>query len=200
MQKTCTNSACRRKFSVLRTGQTESVPYCPYCGKAYPNLRCNMKKTKREETRDQQSWKAPETACGIQSSELQDSSSDDIYLISDDQDEASEMIQARQAPVREATIFEDRSNSYQWIRDKVTKSLETVTIEEIDLRVRSFNCLKRANINTLADLIQKTPEDLIRIRNLGRKGVEEIENIVREIGLYLADREETEVQNVSADD
>ena len=159
-----------------------------------------MKKTKREETRDQQLWKAPEYVCGIQSSELQDSSSDDIYLISDDQDEASEMIQARQAPVREATFFEVRSNSYQWIRDKVTKSLETVTIEEIDLRVRSFNCLKRANINTLADLIQKTPEDLIRIRNLGRKGVEEIENIVREIGLYLADREETEVQNVSADD
>ena len=49
-----------------------------------------------------------------------------------------------------------------------------MTIEELDLSVRSFNCLKRAGINTVADLISKTQEDMMKVRNLGRKSLEEV--------------------------
>ena len=54
-------------------------------------------------------------------------------------------------------------------RDKVLE----LTIEELDLSVRSFNCLKRANINTVEDLISKTEDDMMKVRNLGRKSLEE---------------------------
>ncbi|MCD7837636.1 MAG: DNA-directed RNA polymerase subunit alpha, partial [Clostridiales bacterium] len=55
------------------------------------------------------------------------------------------------------------------------KMLE-MTIEELDLSVRSFNCLKRANINTVEDLISKTEDEMMRVRNLGRKSLEEVMN------------------------
>lgn len=51
-----------------------------------------------------------------------------------------------------------------------------VTIEELDLSVRAFNCLKRANIDTIADLLEKTVDDLEKVRNLGKKSIDEIEN------------------------
>ena len=57
-------------------------------------------------------------------------------------------------------------------RDKVLE----LTIEELDLSVRSFNCLKRANINTVEDLISKTEDDMMKVRNLGRKSLEEVIN------------------------
>ena len=53
------------------------------------------------------------------------------------------------------------------------KALE-MTIEELDLSVRSFNCLKRAGINTVEDLINKSEEDMMKVRNLGRKSLEEV--------------------------
>jgi DNA-directed RNA polymerase subunit alpha len=53
------------------------------------------------------------------------------------------------------------------------KALE-MTIEELDLSVRSFNCLKRAGINTVEDLISKSEEDMMKVRNLGRKSLEEV--------------------------
>ena len=68
-------------------------------------------------------------------------------------------------------------------RDKVLE----LTIEELDLSVRSFNCLKRANINTVADLISKTEDDMMKVRNLGRKSLEEVINKLAMMGLSLAD-------------
>jgi len=65
------------------------------------------------------------------------------------------------------------------------KNLE-MTIEELDLSVRSFNCLKRANINTVEDLISKTEEDMMKVRNLGRKSLEEVINKLAMMGLSLA--------------
>ncbi|HRL86627.1 MAG TPA: DNA-directed RNA polymerase subunit alpha, partial [Candidatus Fimenecus sp.] len=53
------------------------------------------------------------------------------------------------------------------------KALE-MTIEELDLSVRSFNCLKRAGINTVEDLISKSEDDMMKVRNLGRKSLEEV--------------------------
>ena len=70
-------------------------------------------------------------------------------------------------------------------RDKVLE----LTIEELDLSVRSFNCLKRANINTVEDLISKTEDEMMKVRNLGRKSLEEVINKLAMMGLSLADEE-----------
>ena len=67
-------------------------------------------------------------------------------------------------------------------RDQVLE----MTIEELDLSVRSFNCLKRANINTVEDLISKTQDEMIKVRNLGRKSLEEVEHKLAMMGLSLA--------------
>ena len=64
-----------------------------------------------------------------------------------------------------------------------------MTIEELDLSVRSFNCLKRANINTVADLISKTEDEMMKVRNLGRKSLEEVIGKLEAMGLSLADQE-----------
>ena len=66
-------------------------------------------------------------------------------------------------------------------------TLMSITIEELDLSVRSFNCLKRANINTVADLVSKTQDEMIKVRNLGRKSLEEVEHKLNQLGLHLAD-------------
>ena len=70
-------------------------------------------------------------------------------------------------------------------RDKVLE----MTIEELDLSVRSFICLKRANINTVEDLISKTQDEMIKVRNLGRKSLEEVEHKLAQMGLSLADED-----------
>ena len=61
-----------------------------------------------------------------------------------------------------------------------------LTIEELDLSVRSFNCLKRANINNVEDLISRTGEDMMKVRNMGRKSLEEVQNKLAMMGLSLA--------------
>ena len=72
---------------------------------------------------------------------------------------------------------------------KKEKALE-LSIEELDLSVRSYNCLKRAGINTVRDLADKTEEDMMKVRNLGRKSLEEVLNKMMELGLMLAPSEE----------
>ena len=72
--------------------------------------------------------------------------------------------------------------------DDQSKQLQ-MTIEELDLSVRSFNCLKRANINTVEDLISKTEDEMLKVRNLGRKSLEEVINKLAMMGLHLAGEE-----------
>ena len=72
---------------------------------------------------------------------------------------------------------------------KKEKVLE-MTIEELDLSVRSFNCLKRAGIDTVEDLINRTEEDMIKVRNLGRKSLEEVIQKMHSLGLELKKVEE----------
>ncbi len=72
--------------------------------------------------------------------------------------------------------------------DDTSKQLQ-MTIEELDLSVRSFNCLKRANINTVEDLISKTEDEMMKVRNLGRKSLEEVINKLAMMGLSLASEE-----------
>ncbi len=90
------------------------------------------------------------------------------------------------------TLFTDLSDSIG-SRSTVVEKVETqrdkvleMTIEELDLSVRSFNCLKRANINTVEDLISKTQDEMIKVRNMGRKSLEEVEHKLAMMGLSLA--------------
>lgn len=73
--------------------------------------------------------------------------------------------------------------------DDANKVME-MTIEDLDLSVRSFNCLKRAEINTVADLVQKSEDDMMKVRNLGRKSLDEVRNKLKELGLSLSHNEE----------
>jgi len=93
------------------------------------------------------------------------------------------------------TIFTDLSEnigSRSTVVEKVEAQRDKVlemTIEELDLSVRSFNCLKRANINTVEDLVGKTQDEMIKVRNLGRKSLEEVEHKLAMMGLSLASEE-----------
>jgi len=90
------------------------------------------------------------------------------------------------------SLFTDLSETAGGIPSIVTEKSETthdrvleMTIEELDLSVRSFNCLKRANINTVEDLISKTEDEMIKVRNLGRKSLEEVIHKLAMMGLSL---------------
>jgi len=93
------------------------------------------------------------------------------------------------------TIFTDLSETIR-AKSTVVEKVETtrdkvleMTIEELDLSVRSFNCLKRANINTVEDLVGKTQDEMIKVRNLGRKSLEEVEHKLAMMGLNLTSEE-----------
>jgi DNA-directed RNA polymerase subunit alpha len=70
--------------------------------------------------------------------------------------------------------------------EPLKQGLLDMSIEELELSVRSFNCLKRANINTVADLVTKTEDDMMKTRNLGKKSMIEVQNKLSMLGLSLA--------------
>lgn len=70
------------------------------------------------------------------------------------------------------------------------KEQEEITIEDLDLSVRSYNCLKRWGIHTLKDLTSMTRDDMMKVRNLGRKSLKEVESKLKEIGLSFKENEE----------
>ncbi|MBR3290187.1 MAG: DNA-directed RNA polymerase subunit alpha [Clostridia bacterium] len=74
--------------------------------------------------------------------------------------------------------------------DKGKEKVLEMTIEELDLSVRSFNCLKRAGINTVEDLIQKSEDDMMKVRNLGRKSLEEVIHKLESLGFSLQSDDE----------
>ena len=84
--------------------------------------------------------------------------------------------------VEETTFPEEEEDTSSKVLD--------MTIEELDLSVRSFNCLKRANINTVADLTAKTEDDMMKVRNLGRKSLEEVKKKLEDLGLSLMESNE----------
>lgn len=93
-------------------------------------------------------------------------------------------------------LFTDLSEKAQELEimveknDKTREQVLELTIEELDLSVRSFNCLKRAGINNVADLIGKTEEDMMKVRNLGRKSLEEVLNKIKSLGFELSREDE----------
>ena len=107
-------------------------------------------------------------------------------------------IAARDAISLSAKILTDHLSLFVELSDEIGKSSTVVeksedghdgvlemTIEELDLSVRSFNCLKRAGINTVADLAKTTEEDMMKVRNLGRKSFEEVVKKMADLGLSL---------------
>ena len=108
-------------------------------------------------------------------------------------------ITAKDAVSLSAKILTDHLNLFVELSDEIGSKATVVdhvestqdkvlemTIEELDLSVRSFNCLKRAGINTVQDLVNTTEEDMMKVRNLGRKSYEEVVNKLTDMGLYLA--------------
>ena len=85
--------------------------------------------------------------------------------------------------VSEAEIMVEKEEES---KDKILE----MNIEELDLSVRSYNCLKRAGINTVQELIKKTPEDMMKVRNLGKKSLEEVEQKLEALELSLRKSEE----------
>ena len=74
--------------------------------------------------------------------------------------------------------------------DKSKEKILEMTIEELDLSVRSFNCLKRAGINTVGDLVNKSEDEMMKVRNLGRKSLEEVISKLTSLGFSLKKEEE----------
>ena len=108
-------------------------------------------------------------------------------------------ITAKDAVSLGAKILSDHLTVFTNLSDTVSASSTVVektpdrpdaklamTIDELDLSVRSFNCLKRANINTVADLICKTGEDMMKVRNMGKKSLDEVQKKLEMMGLSLA--------------
>ncbi|MBQ6788949.1 MAG: DNA-directed RNA polymerase subunit alpha, partial [Clostridia bacterium] len=84
---------------------------------------------------------------------------------------------------KNAEIMVEREET---IKEKVLE----MTIEELDMSVRSFNCLKRAGIDTVEDLINRTEEDMMKVRNLGKKSLEEVILKLESLGLALKHEDE----------
>ncbi len=87
------------------------------------------------------------------------------------------------------TNLSDTMGNGSTVVEKIANSPDTklsMTIDELDLSVRSYNCLKRANINTVADLVCKTGEDMMKVRNMGKKSLDEVQKKLEMMGLSLA--------------
>ena len=93
-------------------------------------------------------------------------------------------------------LFVDLSEETGGVEIMVTKDTDSdkqileMTVEELDLSVRSFNCLKRANIHTVGDLIEKTEDEMMKVRNLGKKSLDEVIQKLAQIGLSLRQEDE----------
>ena len=112
-------------------------------------------------------------------------------------------ISAKEAVSLAAKILNRQLNHFVDLSDEVSsteimekkedtgkeKVLE-MTIEELDLSVRAFNCLKRAGVNTVNDLINKSPEEMMKVRNLGKKSLEEVISKLESLGFNLSKEEE----------
>ena len=102
-----------------------------------------------------------------------------------------------------ARILNDHLKLFMGLTEKITDEVTMVekeenkkdkllemTIEELDLSVRSYNCLKRAGINSVEELVNRTEEDMMKVRNLGKKSMEEVSVKLRELGLSLRKSED----------
>lgn len=82
-------------------------------------------------------------------------------------------------------LTDEAQNAEIMVEKEEDQKVLEMTIEELDLSVRSYNCLKRAGINTVQELANKTEEDMMKVRNLGRKSLEEVKVKLEDLGLGL---------------
>ena len=88
----------------------------------------------------------------------------------------------------EAISVEEGSEVHSIIGDPIFNSNLLKSVDELELSVRSYNCLKNANIKTIADLVQKTEHEMLKTKNFGRKSLNEIKDILHSMGLRLGMR------------
>jgi DNA-directed RNA polymerase subunit alpha len=88
--------------------------------------------------------------------------------------------------------FEQGGASHETDEEPIFNSNLLKSVEELELSVRSYNCLKNANIKTIADLVQKTEQEMLRTKNFGRKSLNEIKEILHNMGLRLGMRVDLE--------
>ena len=113
-------------------------------------------------------------------------------------------VSAKEAVSQAANLLIEHLKSFSALSDEVStitdmmvekdekdnKKVLEMTIEELDLSVRSFNCLKRAGINTVEDLISKSEEEMMKVRNLGKKSFDEVKEKLQSLGFELSSEEE----------
>ncbi len=89
-------------------------------------------------------------------------------------------------------LIEDMANTEILVSPEEDKNskIMSMSIDELELSVRSHNCLKRANINTVEDLVKKSKDDMLKVKNLGAKSLEEVIEKINNLGLKLRDDEE----------
>ena len=206
MKKRCTNSSCRKLFTA------DSV--CPYCGKEYPRIPVDGREHPRyygvfykvrlndygknkiaviKELRiltglglAERKTMVESSPCIIWSGESEAEANEWLDRLSKAGASVSlktEMVKGGKTIKRTSCLGSPNSPVHQ--RDPRLD----MTIEELDLSVRSFNCLKRAGIDTVGDLVHLTEEDLLTIRNLGRKAGGEVKQKLWDMGLNLVEGE-----------
>ena len=79
-------------------------------------------------------------------------------------------------------------------------SILATRVEDMDLTVRSFNCLMRADIKTVGDLVNKTEEEIMKVRNLGRKSLDEVKDKLKSMGLSLKESDPSAMGGFPGDD
>jgi DNA-directed RNA polymerase subunit alpha len=87
-------------------------------------------------------------------------------------------------------VIKGMGNILNTTEDDKQQQVLKMVIEDMDLSVRSYNCLKRANIHTVEDLTKKTEEDMLKVRNLGRKSLDEVIHKLESYGLSLSKQED----------
>lgn len=98
----------------------------------------------------------------------------------------------------ENSIAESGDSMKEKVNEQKAKKIN-MTIEDMDLTVRSYNCLKRAGIMTVEELIQKTEDEMSRVRNLGKKSLKEVKDKINNMGLHFKTREEAEAERARAE-
>ena len=108
----------------------------------------------------------------------------DARVVGLDRDLGTGAGSARNADDLDDAVVDFGNFAFEEAADETEKTLE-MTIEDLDLSVRSFNCLKRAGITTVADLVEKSEDEMMRVRNLGRKSLDEVKKKLDELHLSL---------------
>jgi len=202
-KKRCTNSSCRRLFSV---DDSEYIPgRCPYCGRLYPRINENYQvgRKKRKEALRRCAAVRAESSTQCKKAEIS-SQTNLLWLLRTGKEENTlirNLSRSLHITVAEAKALADSapillgrfgtrkkarkigaclSKTGAAVWDGTSENVPKVMLEELNFSVRAFNCLKRAGFNTIKDLVGMSVEDLLLVRNLGRKCALEVENAVGE--------------------